>query len=68
MIEDTINEIGCDRKFIILADAWYAKDPLTQLVDRKDVSIGMICGARVDSKLFHLPKEYKGKGRRAKYG
>ena len=68
MIEAIIQEIGMDRKFIILADAWYAKDPLTELVDRKDVRIGMLCAARVDSKLFNLPKEYCGKGRRPKYG
>lgn len=68
MISEALDIMGSNHKYAIFADAWYAKAPITHFIQREDIQIGMVCATRVDAKLYHLPGEYKGKGRRPLYG
>ena len=68
LIDNVVKLIGTDHKFILFADAWYAKAPITDLIHRSDLKIAMVCGVRFDAKLYYLPPEYKGRGRKPIYG
>ena len=61
-----IQKLTPKAKIQVLCDSWYAKSPMTGLIENENV--GMIVNVRHDTCLHELPQSYKGKGRPATRG
>ncbi len=68
LVRQAMNVIGGQRQAILLCDSWYPKAGVAALVDQFE-NLALICNARSDTVLYHLPPAPSGKrGRPRKHG
>lgn len=67
LVKNAMAELGKKRQVILCCDSWYPKAPVTDLVDEFS-NLTLICNARIDTALYHLPEPKKGRGRPRVYG